>query len=105
MSVPNALQKIVIIKVCLDVCKKTHVIRSCASIFAQTNKLNISDVEGKCYFVSIVVLTLCEKKNVLEREKNFEAEGREFPKFLFLEFSQIYYISTIIIRLKEIIRI
>ena len=37
------------------------------------------------YFVTKIVLTYCEKKNVLEIEKKilkFEAEGREFAKNL-----------------------
>ena len=37
------------------------------------------------YFVTKIVLTYCEKKNVLVIEKKllkFEAEGREFAKFL-----------------------
>ena len=35
----------------------------------------------KWYFITKIVLTYCEKKNVLVIEK-FEAEGREFSKFL-----------------------
>ena len=39
---------------------------------------------NKWYFVNKIVLTYCEKKNSSDREKllRFEAEGREFAKFL-----------------------
>ena len=38
----------------------------------------------KWYFVNKIVLTYCEKKCSSDREKNlnFEAESREFAKFL-----------------------
>ena len=38
----------------------------------------------KWYFVTKIVLTYCEKKCCSDREKllKFEAEGREFAKFL-----------------------
>ena len=42
------------------------------------------DVSRKWYFVTKIVLTYCEKKKFIDREKllKFEAEGREFAKFL-----------------------
>ena len=55
-------------------------------------KCNIK--KGKWYFVTKIVLTYCEKKRSSDREKllKFEAEGREFTKFLR---SQEQFIQTV----------
>ena len=46
--------------------------------------LRLLVVVKEWYFVTKIVLNYCEKKNSSDREKllKFEAEGREFPKFL-----------------------
>ena len=41
---------------------------------------DLKQKKEKCYFVSKIVLSYCEKKN--DREKLEEAEGREFAKIL-----------------------
>ena len=52
-------------------------------IFLRSLEQFTQTVKGeKWYFVTKIVLTYCEKKNVLVIEKNFEAEGREFAKIL-----------------------
>ena len=50
----------------------------------KTNSLSSSKEQQKWYFVTKVVLAYCEKKCSTDQEKllKYEAEGREFARFL-----------------------